>query len=79
MKSIRSPFVKMPTKAPTGLLGAEPQSTAILDMFWRGGFLLVVIAYALLTSGGVAVLLRQIDITAQQLIAASDRALDPNT
>jgi signal transduction histidine kinase/ActR/RegA family two-component response regulator len=34
--------------APTGLLGAGPQSTAWLYMFWHGGFPLVVIAYALL-------------------------------
>jgi signal transduction histidine kinase/CheY-like chemotaxis protein len=34
--------------APTGLLGAGPQSTAWLYMFWHGGFPLFVIAYALL-------------------------------
>src|SRR5258706_6504679 len=34
--------------SPTGLLGAGPQSTAWLYMFWHGGFPLVVIAYALL-------------------------------
>jgi PAS domain S-box-containing protein len=34
--------------APTGLLGAGPQSTAWLYMFWHGGFPLVVFAYALL-------------------------------
>ncbi len=34
--------------APTGLLGAGPQSTAWLYMFWHGGFPLAVIAYALL-------------------------------
>src|SRR5262245_55725428 len=33
--------------APTGLLGAGPQSTAWLYMFWRAGFPLLVIAYAL--------------------------------
>src|SRR4029077_14723601 len=33
--------------APTGLLGAGPQSTAWLYMFWHGGFPLLVIAYAL--------------------------------
>jgi signal transduction histidine kinase len=33
---------------PTGLLGAGPQSTAWLYMFWHGGFPLFVIAYALL-------------------------------
>jgi signal transduction histidine kinase/CheY-like chemotaxis protein len=32
--------------APTGLLGAGPQSTAWLYMFWHGFFPLVVIAYA---------------------------------
>ena len=32
--------------APTGLLGAGPQSTAWLYMFWHGGFPLFVIAYA---------------------------------
>jgi signal transduction histidine kinase len=34
--------------APTGLLGAGPQSTAWLYMFWHGGFPLFVVAYALL-------------------------------
>jgi signal transduction histidine kinase/CheY-like chemotaxis protein len=34
--------------APTGLLGAGPQSTAWLYMFWHGGFPLFVIAFALL-------------------------------
>lgn len=34
--------------APTGLLGAGPQSTAWLYMFWHGGFPLLVVAYALL-------------------------------
>ena len=33
--------------APTGLLGAGPQSTAWLYMFWHGGFPLLVIGYAL--------------------------------
>lgn len=37
--------------APTGLLGAGPQSTAWLYMFWHSGFPLVVIAYALLGRG----------------------------
>ncbi len=32
---------------PTGLLGAGPQSTAWLYMFWHGGFPLLVIGYAL--------------------------------
>jgi PAS domain S-box-containing protein len=36
----------------TGLLGAGPQSTAWLYMFWHGGFPLVVIAYALLKDDG---------------------------
>jgi signal transduction histidine kinase len=34
--------------SPTGLLGAGPQSTAWLYMFWHGAFPLFVIAYALL-------------------------------
>ena len=34
--------------APSGLLGATPQTTAWIYMFWHGGFALVVIAYALL-------------------------------
>jgi len=34
--------------SPSGLLGAGPQSTAWLYMFWHGGFPLAVIAYALL-------------------------------
>jgi signal transduction histidine kinase len=34
--------------SPTGLVGAGPQSTAWLYMFWHGGFPLLVIAYALL-------------------------------
>jgi len=34
--------------APAGLLGAGPQSTAWLYMFWHAGFPLLVIAYALL-------------------------------
>lgn len=33
--------------APTGLLGAGPQSTAWLYMFWHGGFSLLVMVYAL--------------------------------
>jgi diguanylate cyclase (GGDEF)-like protein len=33
--------------SPTGLLGAGPQTTAWLFMFWHGGFPLLVIAYAL--------------------------------
>ena len=34
--------------SPTGLLGAGPQSTAWLYMFWHGGFPLAVIGYALM-------------------------------
>lgn len=34
--------------APTGLLGAGPQSTAWIYMFWHGGFPMFVIAYAML-------------------------------
>jgi signal transduction histidine kinase len=34
--------------SPTGLLGAGPQSTAWLYIFWHGGFPLLVVAYALL-------------------------------
>jgi signal transduction histidine kinase len=37
---------------PAGLLGAGPQSTAWLYMFWHGGFPLLVIAYAILGVGG---------------------------
>lgn len=37
--------------SPTGLLGAGPQSTAWLYMFWHAGFPLFVIAYALLKDG----------------------------
>src|SRR5260221_9859090 len=36
---------------PTGLLGAGPQSTAWLYMFWHAGFPPFVIAYAFLKSG----------------------------
>ncbi|WP_167760084.1 sensor histidine kinase [Paraburkholderia pallida] len=41
--------------APTGLLGAGPQSTAWLYMFWHAGFPCFVMAYALLgsASGGL--------------------------
>ena len=35
--------------APTGLLGAGPQTTAWLFMFWHGGFPLFVLGYAALT------------------------------
>src|SRR4029077_5281109 len=34
--------------SPGGLLGAGPQTTAWLYMFWHGGFALLVIAYALM-------------------------------
>jgi signal transduction histidine kinase/CheY-like chemotaxis protein len=37
--------------APTGLLGAGPQTTAWIYMFWHGGFPLFVMAYALLRGG----------------------------
>src|SRR3984893_6005724 len=37
--------------SPTGLLGAGPQTTAWLYMFWHGGFPLVVVGYALLEDG----------------------------
>jgi len=39
---------------PTGLLGAGPQSTAWLYMFWHGGFPLLVMAYALLKDNPTA-------------------------
>ncbi len=38
--------------APTGLLGAGPQSTAWLYMFWHGGFPVFGVAYSLLKDGG---------------------------
>ena len=37
--------------APSGLLGAGPQSTAWIYMFWHGGFPLFVIAYATMRGG----------------------------
>jgi len=40
--------------APTGLLGAGPQSTAWLYMFWHGAFPLLVIAYVIATRDGRA-------------------------
>jgi signal transduction histidine kinase len=40
--------------APTGLLGAGPQSTAWMYMFWHAGFPLCVLAYAHLGRRGVA-------------------------
>jgi signal transduction histidine kinase len=48
--------------APNGLLGAGPQSTAWLYMFWHGGFPVLVVAYALLKGHG------------QQTIQARSRA-----
>ena len=39
--------------APSGLLGASPQSTAWLYMFWHAGFPVFVIVYALLNRAGV--------------------------
>jgi signal transduction histidine kinase len=41
--------------APGGLLGAGPQTTAWLYMFWHAGFPLCVVAYALLKHEGPAV------------------------
>jgi PAS domain S-box-containing protein len=40
--------------SPTGLLGAGPQTTAWLYMFWHSGFPLAVIGYALQKPNGVA-------------------------
>jgi signal transduction histidine kinase len=40
--------------SPSGLLGAGPQSTAWLYMFWHAGFPLFVVAYALLARGSRA-------------------------
>src|SRR5262249_44512184 len=40
--------------APTGLLGAGPQSTAWLYMFWHGGFPLFVLGYARFGTAGAA-------------------------
>jgi signal transduction histidine kinase len=42
----------------SGLLGANPQSTAWLYMFWHGGFPLLVIAYAMLKSRDEATVAR---------------------
>jgi len=44
--------------APTGLLGAGPQSTAWLYMFWHAGFPLLVIGYAWLSERHATVALR---------------------
>jgi signal transduction histidine kinase len=41
--------------SPTGLLGAGPQTTAWLYMFWHGGFPLCVGSYALLKDEGIPV------------------------
>ncbi len=41
--------------APRGLLGAGPQTTAWLFMFWHGGFPLCVIAYALVRTDAPAI------------------------
>jgi diguanylate cyclase (GGDEF)-like protein len=38
--------------SPTGLLGAGPQTTAWLYMFWHGGFPLFILVYALLETEG---------------------------
>jgi PAS domain S-box-containing protein len=55
--------------APTGLLGAGPQTTAWLYMFWHGGFPLAVIGYALVKGGAGAV--DTSGRSARMLIAAS--------
>ena len=47
--------------APSGLLGAGPQSTAWLYMAWHGGFPLFVIGYALLRGSAREALTRPID------------------
>ena len=39
--------------SPSGLLGAGPQTTAWMYMFWHGGFPLLVIAYALMTAASI--------------------------
>lgn len=39
--------------SPTGFLGAGPQTTAWLYVFWHGGFPLFIIAYALLRRGDI--------------------------
>jgi PAS domain S-box-containing protein len=58
--------------APSGLLGAGPQTTAWLYMFWHGGFPLTVIAYALVKNrDGVAGTARR---SARVLIATSATA-----
>lgn len=45
--------------SPTGLLGASPQSTAWLYMFWHAGFPLLVIAYARLRDQGYGISMRR--------------------
>ncbi len=41
--------------APTGLLGAGPQTTSAMYMFWHAGFPVIVIVYALLKKRGEVV------------------------
>lgn len=53
--------------APAGLLGAGPQTTAWLYMFWHGVFPLLVIAYALMK--GKAVKEHQASITSQNRVS----------
>ncbi len=55
--------------APAGLLGAGPQTTAWLYMFWHGGFPLAVIGYALTKGDGGAA--EPAGRSARVLIAAS--------
>jgi signal transduction histidine kinase/CheY-like chemotaxis protein len=58
--------------APTGLLGATPQTTAWIYMFWHGGFPLVVIAYALLRGRpSDAMPVQQRQISGSALLAAT--------
>src|SRR5205807_855685 len=57
---------------PTGLLGAGPQTTAWLYMFWHGGFPLVVIGYGLMKDrDGEAATARPVRITIALSIAAA--------
>lgn len=44
--------------APTGLLGAGPQSTVWIFMIWHGGFPLLILGYALTRRDGVAARMR---------------------
>jgi signal transduction histidine kinase/CheY-like chemotaxis protein len=55
--------------APTGLLGAGPQSTAWLYMLWHGGFPLMVIAYALVMPTAHAELQRGVGTTRMPILA----------